>query len=802
MIRTHRIELPLDFSLVWGRIVQYTLRSTALLWLAGCCVSTAIAQIEDVPLSKLVADLSDNKSEVRRDAAYEIVRRGEYTDDVVLGFAKTVSDRDIQVRFQSLLGLARAREKAAPAIDALIGVLGDRDDQVRYRAADALGKIGPAAIDPLLASFEESSRDSFRIAAAQAFGVMKSDAKPALDILRKTLENASGDLARNCAEALVAIEPAAVKHLIGMSRHEEGDVRRIAVRALANTGAVSDEIESVFRKAAGDSDSGVREATALAVSASNLSVREKSTLIETALLDDVNAVRAAAIAALRRAKLPGGKLARRIADRIEDAGDQNANSILKALSAIGSDAIGTLPQVIRSAGRPSIDKKLVSVTIASFGESVVPDLLDRLDADSSLSNIVADALAEIGFPAVDSLVGCLDSESEEVRLSAVVALSRITPYSETQMSAFELAASDGSAKVRRATMNALASSTSMTNTLTEKLLAATKESNGKVRAAAVLAVSSLDLPSDELKELIESGGADPNKHVRVATAGLIGLLDNEANKYQSELLRLANDKKIAVRVAALETIGMLDAKKVGDDVVSELASRLADSNNQVRVIATKCIVDLKLSDPVVLESLEGNLVDHEELLSVTLEALSLLGKKASSSATTVANLLEHDKASLRSIAVKTLSAIQPDEEILVGHLIDVLNDQEWEVRRVAAESLGNMGKKAVDAVPKLFLLLKSEEDSDHASGALREIDTASVEALPLLIEGLGSEDRRTAFYSVFLIEKLGPSAVDALPKLEQLLVGEDGQETSGFMTRFYKQAIASIKGEKREDDDD
>ena len=95
-------------------------------------------------------------------------------------------------------------------------------------------------------------------------------------------------------------------------------------------------------------------------------------------------------------------------------------------------------------------------------------------------------------------------------------------------------------------------------------------------------------------------------------------------------------------------------------------------------------------------------------------------------------------------------------------------------------------------------ILASEEDRDYASSALKEINTAPIEAIPLLMEKLDSEERRTAFYAVSLLGKIGPPAVEALPKLEAMLEKPGGNAgRSDFRKKFLVEAIAAIKGEAK-----
>jgi HEAT repeat protein len=128
-------------------------------------------------------------------------------------------------------------------------------------------------------------------------------------------------------------------------------------------------------------------------------------------------------------------------------------------------------------------------------------------------------------------------------------------------------------------------------------------------------------------------------------------------------------------------------------------------------------------------------------------------------------------------------------------LVAALDDSEWSVRRDAAVALGRFGSEARAAVPKLFRMLDREEDQDAARGALREIDDADADAVPVLIEGLESEDRRRRYYAVSLLRKIGPPAKQALPALER--IAED--DRSGRMRDFVQRAIDSIRGESNDE---
>lgn len=68
-------------------------------------------------------------------------------DAAVPSLVETLQDPDRDVRAQAARALARMGPRAEPAIPALIAALNDSDKEVRMGAARALGQIGPAAAE-------------------------------------------------------------------------------------------------------------------------------------------------------------------------------------------------------------------------------------------------------------------------------------------------------------------------------------------------------------------------------------------------------------------------------------------------------------------------------------------------------------------------------------------------------------------------------------------------------------------------------------------------------------------------------
>jgi hypothetical protein len=91
-------------------------------------------------------------------------------------------------------------------------------------------------------------------------------------------------------------------------------------------------------------------------------------------------------------------------------------------------------------------------------------------------------------------------------------------------------------------------------------------------------------------------------------------------------------------------------------------------------------------------------------------------------------------------------------------------------------------------------LLRSDDDRDAAREAIRQIDTVGTDAIPVLLEALKAGDRRTGFFAVYLLGKLGPDAKEALPELKELR-----EQRSPRFRQFIDSTIRKIEGNEADD---
>ena len=207
--------------------MPHTLRSLLrLLLILALLVTPLTGQEETTSIASLIEDLKSADVETRRDAAYELARRGSAARAALAALTEGVDDGDEQVWSQSTMAIARIGPAADAAIPALLEKLGSREDQRRYRAAYALGMIGPAAREQLKESLGDES-DERREGAALALYWMGEEAADLIPQLLPLLGDTDDEVRGQAVKTLGACGPyrrSAAGELVGFGR-QVGPVR-------------------------------------------------------------------------------------------------------------------------------------------------------------------------------------------------------------------------------------------------------------------------------------------------------------------------------------------------------------------------------------------------------------------------------------------------------------------------------------------------------------------------------------------------------------------------------------------------
>ncbi len=134
-----------------------------------------------------------------------------------------------------------------------------------------------------------------------------------------------------------------------------------------------------------------------------------------------------------------------------------------------------------------------------------------------------------------------------------------------------------------------------------------------------------------------------------------------------------------------------------------------------------------------------------------------------------------DADTLRELAVESIASVGKDAAIAAPVLMRFLGDSREPMRRKTATALGRIGPAAQLAIPSLVESLAFDESPavrDAAETALAEIGTPAIPALAHLLEDQEAELRRRAAGS---LGQMKTQAKPAVPQLEKCLEDSDAQ---------------------------
>ncbi len=133
----------------------------------------------------------------------------------------------------------------------------------------------------------------------------------------------------------------------------------------------------------------------------------------------------------------------------------------------------------------------------------------------------------------------------------------------------------------------------------------------------------------------------------------------------------------------------------------------------------------------------------------------------------------------RAVAAYMLGTSGKVDKSIKQSLMKALKDKDWEVRKWAALSLGEIGEKNSLLVPILASILKrddSKEFRSHAANILGELEKKSIPAIPALSDAMQDENSRVREWACWALNKIAgeasclkPNYPEERPKLSDRL---------------------------------
>jgi HEAT repeat protein len=186
--------------------------------------------------------------------------------------------------------------------------------------------------------------------------------------------------------------------------------------------------------------------------------------------------------------------------------------------------------------------------------------------------------------------------------------------------------------------------------------------------------------------------------------------------------------------------------------IPALAAALRDADEPVRVNTSYALGHIgPMAVPALISELRAGTEIGRRHAAI---ALGLLGPYA---APDLVAALDDSDWQVRAVAADTLGELGRASPEILAALIRALEDESDWVRRHAADALGTVGKRAAAAAPALARLLADAKPyvRINAATALAKIGSGAHDAVPALVAALRDEDRYVRGFAVLALRRIG-----------------------------------------------
>ena len=532
--------------------------------------ANALGTIGDLTaVQPLVTALNDNDALVRRNAAAalgQIVLRlkdATVVNQVIEPLVSLLQDKSKMVSASAATTLVEIGE---PTVKSLVDVVNGDNAMVRAIAVDILGKIRPENLrEYQLSRYIKDLKDqnvSTRANAAIALGSISDER--AVEPLISALKDVDSSVRQNATDALIKIGEPAIRPLIPLLKGQNASVQLHAAIALREIGlklgnsSKLNPAKDVIIAAFVDTASPIHSiATQILRQIGIYAVDSLTTLLN----DENDATRAMAAAMLAEIQ-PQKANSYQIMRYMNDLKSSDASVRSTAASALGM-----------------------------FGEaSAVGRLIGLLgDSDDSVGKSAANALEQIGSPAIESLITALSDENRNIRRYTFTTLAEIAP--KARAADLQLALTPAVDGLRNPDSSIRSASSKILIHIGEPavrpLISIFEDPDGSMHSIATRILTQIGSPAIEPLEMALNDG---NSVVRKnAVFAITQIAPYRAEQYQ--ITRYINDLKdtdATVRIIAAYKLGRTNDTRA----VEPLIAALSDKDFRVRANAADSLAYL------------------------------------------------------------------------------------------------------------------------------------------------------------------------------------------------------------------
>jgi HEAT repeat protein len=309
----------------------------------------------------------------------------------------------------------------------------------------------------------------------------------------------------------------------------------------------------------------------------------------------------------------------------------------------------------------------------------------------------------------EELAKGLSDEEEEVRLRAVVSLSRLDLEPDEAVPLLRMALSDDYEQVRYRAVTALTRWGPNSDEAVEVLREALGSAYGRVRVAAAASLARLEPKADEAIATLGEALSHPDDEVQYEAIGTLANVGQRFTQAIDLLHEALNSKEKTVRYQS--AVYLFQQGSESDEVIDVLIEMLQSNEDEVRDQALSSIdssVEIGQQPPRVVEVLMSALDnDDEEPRYRSAAILSRLGFQSAMIKEMLLEGVQHaERWSTRIACVNALSNSDEYDARTANTLLAGFTDDDSDVRFACAQALAGLGQHrpaATEEVAKMLI---------------------------------------------------------------------------------------------------
>ncbi|MEH1904101.1 MAG: HEAT repeat domain-containing protein [Nostoc sp.] len=193
-------------------------------------------------------------------------------------------------------------------------------------------------------------------------------------------------------------------------------------------------------------------------------------------------------------------------------------------------------------------------------DSKISPLIEKLiDNDAHIRSLAADALVNIGSPAVPSLIEALKNQDSNLRWHAASVLGDLGAEAAPAVSALSTALQDEDGQVRLYATLALGNIGTAAKAAVPSLMAALQDKEQFVRIYVPSALRKIGVEAKVAVPVLTAALKDHNPTVRYNSAYALGAMGTDSVSAVPNLIALLNDSQFYVRLGAIKGLGGIAA---------------------------------------------------------------------------------------------------------------------------------------------------------------------------------------------------------------------------------------------------